>query len=649
MIPNDARNLEDEIIRAEDILVKDEYDFSAKYLALRHLHSVLRTNPEIARSETILALNGIFHNSAISNQTQSFFLFREAAKALCFIAVNPIGLPLAGEAYAVLSSILRTMGGNPHRAAAEALGSLPVSICGPEIKTRTATIPRVNWQEVLDGAGAAGTHSAAFVGRSIVRAFNGDGRLLIVKLALAEDSPQSLYKESLWLKHLCSDGYFFPVRFNIPVPIEIQGSYLFRLENGPACLNEKTTLHPEQYGIGFISHRDYFNYPNDHRKNKRLAKEEFKEVIFRNAFLFGKLTSWGVVHSAPIPLFHNRVQGFRRRDNGLYEWQRGGRLDRWLDSCRYPNFGLTGIRDLEHLLSFKGSSRSLYGHMGTQLLSLFLVAGSYFRNKDRSKIGFDRKGNPIDVRDLFDKQFLKEVIGGIFGSYYHGFVGKKFHGILPLDFDALVTRMVDEMGVDTFMEEILRVVDQREMTDKEFASFLEERGYSEEAAKGFQKGLEEITIHTGPHLGGFNQRTSLPELIESVGTMSALCIFGRYCREKRVIDHRTEIVKQLDCPDDNLLLSLSYLLFLLRNSPPKALYQVFLTNLPLESQAQSYTNNRVSPWPGGPCLFDFIPSPKLLIKPPPTNSGRLPIEILFSIYDRYSFRASPIFSPSQVI
>jgi len=301
MIP---RNLEDEIIRAEDILVKNEYDFSAKYLTLRHLHTVVKTSPETARSETILALNGIFHNSAISSQTQSFFLFREAAKVLCFIAVNPIDRPLAEEAYAVLLNILGTMAGNPHRATAEALGSLPVSILGPEIEARTAkNIPRVNWQEVLEGAGATGSNPPFFVGRSIVRAVNGDGRLLIVKLALAEDSPQSLYEESLWLKHLCSDGYYFPVRFNIPVVIKVRGSYLFRLENRPVSLPEKAKLHPEQYAIGFISHRDYFTYPNDHRKEKQLTREQFKEVILRNAFLFGKLTSWGIVHSAPIPLF----------------------------------------------------------------------------------------------------------------------------------------------------------------------------------------------------------------------------------------------------------------------------------------------------------------------------------------------------------
>jgi hypothetical protein len=172
MIP---RNLEGEIIRAEDVLIKNEHDFSAKYLAVCHLRSAVRTSPEIIRSETILALNGIFHNLAVSNQKQSFFLFREAAKVLCFIAINPIGRPLAEEAYAVLLNILGTMTGNPHRAAAEALGSLPVSILGPEIKTQKMTAPRVNWQDVLDSAGAAGTHSSAFVGRSIVRAVNGDG------------------------------------------------------------------------------------------------------------------------------------------------------------------------------------------------------------------------------------------------------------------------------------------------------------------------------------------------------------------------------------------------------------------------------------------------------------------------------------------
>jgi len=160
---------------------------------------------------------------------------------------------------------------------------------------------------------------------------------------------------------------------------------------------------------------------------------------------------------ADSAFFTTECRDFRRRDNGLYEWQRGGRLDRWLDSCRYPNFGLTGIRDLEHLLPFKGSSRSLYGHIGTQLLSLCLVVGSYFRNKDRAKVGFDTQGDPVDARDLFDKQFLKEVIRGNLWQLLSWVLwGRSFCGALPVDFDELSARMVDEMGVDRYMEEILR-------------------------------------------------------------------------------------------------------------------------------------------------------------------------------------------------
>ena len=91
--------------------------------------------------------------------------------------------------------------------------------------------------------------------------------------------------------------------------------------------------------------------------------------------------------------------------------------------------------------------------------------------------------------------------------------------------------MIDEMGVDRHMEEILRAVDQQQMTDQEFSKFLGERGYSENEIKDFKRGDEDITLYTGPHLGGFNERISLPELTEFVGTISALCIAGRYWRE----------------------------------------------------------------------------------------------------------------------
>jgi len=77
----------------------------------------------------------------------------------------------------------------------------------------------------------------------------------------------------------------------------------------------------------------------------------------------------------------------------------------------------------------------------------------------------------------------------------------------------------------------LRVVDQREMSDEFFKQFLKNRGYSDKDIKTEEKGVREITTYTGPHLGGFNERISIPELIDSVGTMSALCISGKFWSE----------------------------------------------------------------------------------------------------------------------
>ena len=70
----------------------------------------------------------------------------------------------------------------------------------------------------------------------------------------------------------------------------------------------------------------------------------------------------------------------------------------------------------------------------------------------------------MDARQLFDKSFLKELIQSIFHKYYNGFVGSNFNGDASFDFDELAKRMIEEMGVDHHMEEILRTADQTEMT-----------------------------------------------------------------------------------------------------------------------------------------------------------------------------------------
>jgi hypothetical protein len=292
------------------------------------------------------------------------------------------------------------------------------------------------------------------------------------------------------------------------------------------------SLHPKRYAVAFAAHPDYFTYPNEPETARKLSGEQFLEVIWRNARLAGTLMSEGVVHSALIPLFHNRVQRNRRRDNGFYEWFRAGRLDQWLRSCDHPNLGFTGLRDFEHLFVYDEKGLALYRHMGSHFLSLLLVAGSYFRNLDEKKVGLDQDGKPVDARALFDEQLLLKLIPGIFQNYYTGFVGAAYRGKLPFDLEKLASRMVEEMGVDRYMAEILRVADQNQMSDEEFRAFLTSRGYLSDRIRQLKRGEQEIVIQSGPHLGGFNEQISIPELIEAAAAMSGVCVAGKFWQER---------------------------------------------------------------------------------------------------------------------
>ena len=516
----------------EAVLESPDYDFSAKYLAVCHLHGLARAKPEKIGPKTIAGLESVFYNRSVSAQTQSYFLFKEAAGAICCVLACLPHDACARKAHDTVMGLLKRTRGHAQRAAAEALGGLPFSISGPVPKKDGETEPPVlEWKALLEETHLSCEGIPRFKGRSLVVKTAIDDQLLVIKLAGERDNPESLLQEAAWLHHLKHKGYVFPMRFHIPQIITVGGSLSFRLKDMPIPAPRGTKRHSKGFAIAFLAHPDYFRYPNEVNQKKQLNDEEFRETICRNAFLFGKLTGLGMIHTAPIPLFHNRVQGPRRDDQGRYLWQRAGRLDQWLQSCRYPNFGLSGIRDFEHLASFQGPARKIYSPMGAQLLSLFLVTGSYFRMKDSRRVGLDPGGRPVDARHLFHKPLLAEIIQGIFHHYYEGFVGKPFKGAIPINFSALAVRMVDEMGVDRYMDEILRVTDQQEMTDAVFMDFLLERHVSMEKARQMKRGAADITLYTGPHLGGFNQQISIPELIESVGTMAALCIYGRYCFE----------------------------------------------------------------------------------------------------------------------
>jgi hypothetical protein len=538
-------NIKRELSDAETVLNHDHYDFSAKYLAVCRIHTLAGAQPERIDPRTIAGLESLFYNRAVSDQTQAYFLFKEAAGALCSVLACLPHDACARRAHDAVMNMLSRTTGHAQRAAAEALGALPFTITGTapkqeaqadsakEATTAGREPPVISWQAFLAETRVSCEGMPRFMGRSLVVKTAGKDRLLVVKLAVERDKPESLLHEAAWLNYLGGNDDAFQVRFHVPETISVRGRFLFRLMDLPVPETGRKKRHGKGFAIAFLAHPDYFSYPNETDGKKQLGSEEFLETILRNAFLFGKLTGLGIIHGAPVPLFHNRVQGARRDDQGLYLWQRGGRLDQWLWSCRYPNFGCSGIRDFEHLETYRGPARKTYLPMGAQLLSLFLVTGSYFRMKDSRRVGLDPDGHPVDARELFHKPLLVKIIQGIFHHYYSGFVGKPFKGVLPLNFSSLADRMVDEMGVDRYMEEILRVADQREMTDNDFVDFLVERRVPTAEAMQMKKGAKDITLCTGPHLGGFNQQISIPELIESVGTMTALCLYGRYCEEKQ--------------------------------------------------------------------------------------------------------------------
>jgi hypothetical protein len=525
-----ALPLDSERVLSENVLREGHYDFSAKFIAVGRLRALSDKNPECLAPDTLTALEGLFLDPSVGRQTQSYFLYREAALTICSIITN--SKHLAGHALSSLKALLAATSASPHRAVAEAMGALPFSIDGPEPGENSRTpAPGVTLEQILDKHGLIQCGPLRGMGRSLVTKVRPGNRLLVIKMARQGESLDTLAREPLWMKYLGEMSGAFSKRFDIPSPVEMNGSYIFRIQDMPqGLLHEGMSLRPEGCAVGFVAHRDYFIYAGDSAVGTPGAHEQFNEVICRNAWLLGRLSCSGIIHSAPVPLFHNRIQRRRRNDRGLYEWPRGGRLDRWLESCSYPNMGLTGLRDFEHLVSFRGRSRQLYRHIGTHLLSLMLLTGAYFRNMDRERVGVDDQGRPVDARDLFDRDLLKMLTRDIFLSYYHGFVGLSFPGSIPFDLDLLSFRMIQEMGVDRHMEEVLRVQDQREMTDEGFKGFLLGRGLSMKEIGAFKRGSRDIVIQSGPHLGPFNHHISLPELIDFVSSMSALCIAGRYFR-----------------------------------------------------------------------------------------------------------------------
>ena len=505
--------------------------YESKYISVQQLRAIAEVQPDRLTHDSIDAIIRLLTEAEFADYHQAHFFYRQVARLIVTVIIKATNRPRSNSLLSSIVGLLETPHRNVHRAITESLCTLPQSINGPDVHAvPSKNPPSIYWKEIASSNRLNLSESIIWMGRCLICPLKSakKDRLLVVKMARKTDSAADLALEVTWQEYLMRFAEGFTMRCQIPVPLMIDRQHVFRLKDKGIFPKVPIDLHPKRYAVAFLADADYFRYPNQIHRQIPLSVNQFKDVMQRNAWLFGRLASMGILHTAPIPLFHNRIQAGRRTDSGRYRWELGGRLDRWLASCAYPNFGVSGIRDFEHFISINDSYSDLPHHMGNHLIGLMLVCGSYFRNKAPYRKGRDASGNPTDTRHLFSPQQLADLLEGIFRQYYEGFTGVVPSHIWPLRPEMLARRMIEEMGVDRHMEEVLRAADQLDMSDAMFQQYLMTQGVSSMTRKDYRQGQQDVVILSGPHLGAFNGPISLPEMIRAVGTMVALCNAGRF-------------------------------------------------------------------------------------------------------------------------
>jgi len=527
-------NLENERLEAESYLTRCRTDFTATYMKVANLQFIIAQQPEIVQAGTVSALCRVLEGNEHNRQRQAFFLFKKAADAMADIIRFSTSKNLTDLVRQAFTQILSNRNGPPLRAAAEAMGALPLDNKAPAADFTGRIEPnRRRVEDIREIFGQVSPAAMRWMGRSLVVSPPAmGGRRFVLKFARPGQSSSDLAAETRWMQFLAALPLPDAYRFDIPEPLAQPEPVVYRLSPSALAIPDSLDIDTSRRAIGYTVPKGYFSYPNHPVNGKMLDADACRRILCRNAKYLGRLAAMGIIHTAPIPLFHNRIQRHRREDHGLYEWRRGGRLDQWLASCRFPNIGASGIRDFEHFVAFSGPPRRLYELIGAHAFSLILIAGSYFRNHDETRVGIDADGNPVDARPLFDQKWLARVLSEVFDDYYQGFTGFCYAAPYPFDPETLSRRLVEEMGVDHHMEEVLRIAEQNSMSRAEFYEFLAKRGFTKEQAAAVNKGEQDITLLTGPHLGGFNHRISVPELTEYTAALAALCIMDGYLKAK---------------------------------------------------------------------------------------------------------------------
>ena len=119
--------------KACEAIEKGAFDFTATYLAAFDLNRIVQQDAGAIHPDSIKALENLLLSRAFDGQRQRRFLFREAATVLGTIVQLGRSSTIARQAYKALQAVFKNSRDHALQAAADALGSLPLDIRGPEI------------------------------------------------------------------------------------------------------------------------------------------------------------------------------------------------------------------------------------------------------------------------------------------------------------------------------------------------------------------------------------------------------------------------------------------------------------------------------------------------------------------------------------
>jgi len=234
--------MQKDLVASENYLLNSCMDFSATYMAVSMLEHGLNENISLASSKTVSALYNVILKKVHFFQRQSYFLYRKAANTLSFLASACEDPGLSAESIKRLKQIVADSDGPSHRAAAEALGSLPLKIKGPSLKEQGMNqVTSIRWDDFCRKTGLNADCDMKCIGRSLVFSVAKD-LLFVIKLSRSESESIALNREALWMEYLQTVKHEFPVKFDIPTPFRFKEVYLFKLTDFPDKLKKKMIM-----------------------------------------------------------------------------------------------------------------------------------------------------------------------------------------------------------------------------------------------------------------------------------------------------------------------------------------------------------------------------------------------------------------------